>query len=106
MGSAVLNVGFPTKRDDGSPASAADVKSWRAEYKADAASSWSPLGPPRGGHETTANVDNLTTGKYNFRVWYTDNDDQESATPATCDYQQGAPAKLSGDSATISVTGA
>lgn len=93
MANATVNVVHPTERVDASPASLADIASWRVEMKARAASNWSPLGGARLPSDTTANVQNLTTGTYDFRAIWTDKDGQDSA-PAETEYVVGPPAKL------------
>ena len=94
MANASVIVVHPTQREDGSPATIADIASWRVEMKAQAATNWSPLGGARLPSDTTANVQNLTTGVYQFRATWTDKDGQDSA-PAETEYTVGPPAKLS-----------
>lgn len=90
---AIVTVVHPTQRVDESAADLSEIKSWRVEYKAQAAQQWSQLGGARTPDYTTANVDNLTAGVYDFRVFWTDTYDQES-DPAATTYDTGAPAKL------------
>lgn len=93
MAKAKVTVVHPAEREDGSPASVADIQSWRVEMKAKAATNWSPLGGARLPAETTATADNLTTGTYLFRATWTDKDGQDS-DPAETEYVVGPPAKL------------
>jgi hypothetical protein len=101
MANAIVTVVHPTEREDGSPASVADVASWRVEMKAMAATNWSPLGGARLPSDTTANVQNLTTGAYDFRVYWTDKDGQDSE-PGAAEYVVGPPAKLMPGAVTVS----
>jgi uncharacterized protein YhdP len=93
MANAVVQVTHPTERVDGSPASLADIQSWRLLMKAKAATNYSPLGGARLPSDTTANVQNLATGEYDFRCIWTDKDGQDSE-PAETTYVVGPPAKL------------
>lgn len=93
MANAVVHVVHPTQRVDGSAATLADIQSWRVAMKARAATNYSPLGGARLPSDTTANVQNLTTGTYDFQVIWTDKDGQDSeAAPA--EYTVGPPARL------------
>lgn len=94
MANALVTVTHPTKRTDNTPATVADLQSWRVLWKLKAATTFGPLGGARLPADTTASVQNITTGDYDFQVIWTDKDGQDSA-PGIAVYTQTPPAKLS-----------
>ena len=70
----------PTKRADGSNFPLSDLKHVVLEMRAEAATTWSPVGAPMLPAELTRDVQNIPGGAYRLRATWVDTADRTSPT--------------------------
>lgn len=100
MANLIVDVVHPTERADGTPATSADIASWRLSWKSRAATNYSSVGGARLPSDTSARVENVPTGDYDFRVIWTDRDGQDSEF-GDAQFSVGPPARLSAGTVTV-----
>lgn len=76
--SILATIAHPTTRADGDPLTVAEIKHVIIEMRAEAATTWTPVGQPMLPTQLTRTIQNLPGGGYRVRATWVDTQDRPS----------------------------